>query len=146
VLDGSNAGERSQSLSTGANMSTGEVRLERRAGQRFGFQMPIAICRTASGREANGFTQDLSARGASFYSDLTFVKGDSVELTLVMPSEITLAESMRVRCRGRVVRVFPSVVPGKFGVAVQLHAYEFLPEANLSPAISESAARIQEHV
>jgi PilZ domain len=124
-------------------MSTGEVRLERRAGQRFGFQMPVVICRTATGREGSGFTQDLSARGASFYTDLTLVQGDAVELTLVMPSEITLAESMRVRCRGKVVRVFPSVVPGKFGVAVQLHGYEFLPDANFPSAVSESTARAQ---
>jgi len=120
-------------------MNTSELRLERRAGQRFGFQMPIAICRAGSGLEGSGFTHDLSARGASFYSDVTLALGDAVELTLVMPSEITLAESMRVRCRGKVVRVFPSVVPGKFGVAVQLHGYEFLPDVGFPPAISESA-------
>jgi hypothetical protein len=31
--------------------------------------------------------------------------GSEIELTLKMPSEITLGESMRVRCRGRVMRV-----------------------------------------
>ena len=126
-------------------MATEELRLERRAGQRFGFQMPISICRTSTGREGAGFTHDLSARGASFYTDLTLAMGDAVELTLVMPSEITLAESMRVRCRGRVVRVFPSVVPGKFGVAVQLHGYEFLPDASFPTALSDSTARMLAH-
>ncbi len=119
-------------------MSTSELRLERRAGQRFGFQMPIGISRAGSGIEGSGFTHDLSARGASFYSDVTLALGDAVELTLVMPSEITLAESMRVRCRGKVVRVFSSVVPGKFGVAVQLHGYEFLPDVSFPAAISGS--------
>ncbi len=128
-------------------MNTGELRLERRGGQRFGFQMPIGICRAGSGIEGNGFTHDLSARGASFYTDLTLSLGDAVELTLVMPSEITLAESMRVRCRGKVVRVFPSVVPGKFGVAVQLHGYEFLPDASFPSAIGDSARmHVQQHL
>lgn len=119
-------------------MSTSELRLERRGGQRFGFQMPIGISRAGSGIEGSGFTHDLSARGASFYSDVTLALGDAVELTLVMPSEITLAESMRVRCRGKVVRVFPSVVAGKFGVAVQLHGYEFLPDVSFPPTISDA--------
>jgi hypothetical protein len=51
-----------------------------------------------------------------------------VELTFTMPSEITLAESMPVRCRGRVLRA--SVVPQtgqRNGIAVQFDAYEYLP-------------------
>jgi len=48
-----------------------------------------------------------------------------------MPSEITLGESMPVRCRGRVLRVtFPVAGSGaetKIGVAVRLDGYEYLP-------------------
>ena len=47
-----------------------------------------------------------------------------------MPSEITLAENMRVRCRGRVLRVLSSTVGGRSVVAVHLDGYEFLPETD----------------
>ena len=57
-----------------------------------------------------------------------------MELTLIMPSEITLAENMRVRCRGKVVRVCSPQAGSKCAVAVQLEGYEFLPEAPPAPA------------
>ena len=54
-----------------------------------------------------------------------------------MPSEITLGESMRVRCSGRVLRVVKPadsaetaetrVSATKIGVAVCLKGYEYLP-------------------
>ena len=74
--------------------------------------------------------------GALFYTDFVLSVGDAIELTLVMPSEITLADNMRVRCRGKVVRVAKPVVGTRTGVAVHLEGYEFLPDAE--PAI-ESA-------
>ena len=85
-------------------MSTDENHLERRASQRFDFQLPIAVRLAGTDCEGYGFTQDLSGRGVFFYTDLQVNEGDTVELTLVMPSEITLTENARVRCRGRVVR------------------------------------------
>ena len=83
-------------------MSTDQVHLERRASQRFDFQLPVALRLSGTDREGCGFTQDLSGRGAFFYTDFQLAEGDAVELTFVMPSEITLTENMRVRCRGRV--------------------------------------------
>ena len=74
-------------------------------------------------------TQDLSARGAFLYTDCSVTVGAAVEVTLRMPSEITLAESMRLRCRGRVLRiVHPDSVKNKVGLAVELCAYEYLTE------------------
>jgi hypothetical protein len=51
-----------------------------------------------------------------------------VEIVFMMPSEITLAEAMRVRCRGKVVRVIRPVGSTACGVAVRIEGYEFLPE------------------
>ena len=59
-----------------------------------------------------------------------------MELTFMMPSEITLAESMPVRCRGRVLR--SSASSGSYrqdhapnseqsGIAVRFDSYEYLP-------------------
>lgn len=123
-------------------MSSDQVQLERRAAQRFDFHLPVSVRLAGSDREGCGFTQDLSARGALLYTDFPLSEGDAVELTLVMPSEITLAENMRVRCRGRVTRVLQPVAGSKFGVAVHLEGYEFLPETETTTEASGSFDRI----
>jgi len=58
-------------------------------------------------------------------------------LTFTMPSEITLAENMPVRCRGRVLRASASQTGHsqagrsqagqRNGIAVQFDSYEYLP-------------------
>ena len=121
-------------------MSTDQVHLERRASQRFDFQLPVGIRLAGTEREGCGFTQDLSGRGAFFYTDFQVAEGDAVELTFMMPAEITLTENMRVRCRGRVTRVLPA--QSKFGVAVHLEGYEYLSEAESAAQVSASFPRV----
>jgi hypothetical protein len=132
-------------------MTAPSVSVERRIGQRFAFNLPVSLLDVATGAEGLGFTQDLSSRGAFLFTDMAFREGAEIELTLKMPSEITLGENMRVRCRGRVLRIVKPVdkgwMPGasvetgtatrsaetrsaetKIGVAVCLNGYEYLPE------------------
>ena len=108
-------------------MTTDPIQLERRSAQRFDFHLAITVRRSDTEIEGHGFTQDLSGRGALFYTDFDLAPNDAVELTLVMPSEITLTQSMRVRCRGKVIRVIPPVAGNRRGVAVHLEGYESLP-------------------
>ncbi len=104
--------------------------LERRGAQRFEVHLPLAV--HFDGRSVPGFTQDLSGRGIFFYADAVLPEGAVVELTFTMPSEITLGESMPVRCRGRVLRA-SAPQAGHFqtgqrnGIAVQLDSYQYLP-------------------
>jgi hypothetical protein len=86
-------------------MTAPPIGVERRMGQRFAFNLPVSLRQISTAAEGLGFTQDLSSRGAFFFTDLALDEGDEIELTLKMPSEITLGESMRVCCRGRVLRV-----------------------------------------
>jgi hypothetical protein len=123
-------------------MNSDSIHLERRAAQRFGFHLPVALHLTGTDREGSGFTQDLSARGAFLYTDFAVTVGDAIELTLVMPSEVTLAENMRVRCRGHVLRVCPAGSGAKCGVAVHLEGYEFLPESQNATDAARSFARV----
>ena len=109
-------------------MTTEPLRVERRVGQRFDFQVPVAVRVSGSKKEACGLTQDLSARGSFFYLDFPLVTGESVELTLLMPSEITLGESMPVRCQGNVLRIVPPAVGSRLGIAVFFECYEYLAE------------------
>jgi PilZ domain len=123
-------------------MTTEPVRLERRVGQRFDFHVPVSVKLAGSQHEACGFTQDLSARGTFFYTDFPLGLGEAVELTLLMPSEITLGESMRVRCQGTVLRVIQPSVGTKLGVAVYFAGYEYLTEPPSTSAASDSFSRI----
>lgn len=86
-------------------MTTPVAGVERRVGQRFPFNLPVSLRDVGTSVEGLGFTQDLSSRGAFLFTTMALHEGAEVELTLRMPSEITLGENMRVRCRGRVLRV-----------------------------------------
>ena len=119
-------------------MNTPPVRVERRVGQRFPYLLPVSLSQRSTSGEGHGFTQDLSARGAFFFTDAPLEAGAEIELTLRMPSEITLGENMPVRCRGRVLRVVRpaagdsfahSRAETKIGVAVRFDGYEYLSEA-----------------
>ena len=114
-------------------MSTPPVQVERRVGQRFPYALAVSVFEPVSSLKGVGFTQDLSSRGAFFFTDTPLTQGSEIELTLRMPSEITLGESMPVRCRARVLRVVKPSGPGatgvdgkKIGVAVRLESYEYL--------------------
>jgi hypothetical protein len=130
-------------------MTTPPAGVERRIGQRFAFNLPVSLRDLATSAEGLGFTQDLSSRGAFLFTDMPLSEGAEVELTLEMPSEITLGENMRVRCRGSVLRIVkpadngwkPAALAGtetkssgpkgaetKIGAAVCLKGYEYLPE------------------
>jgi hypothetical protein len=86
-------------------MTAPPVGVERRIGQRFAFNLPVSLRDVATAVEGLGFTQDLSSRGAFLFTDMALREGAEIELTLKMPAEITLGENMRVRCRGRVLRI-----------------------------------------
>ena len=121
-------------------MTTEPLRVERRVGQRFDLHIPVSVKLADSQHEACGFTQDLSARGSFFYTDFPLGLGEKVELTLNMPSEITLGEGMRVRCQGTVLRVVQPAVGTKLGVAVHFGGYEYLPQGE--PESTNSYGRI----
>jgi len=106
-------------------MSADPNRLERRGAQRFQVHLPLAV--HFEGRTVPGFTQDLSGRGIFFYAEAALPEGAVVELTFTMPSEVTLAENMPIRCRGRVLRASASQVGQRSGIAVQLDSYQYLP-------------------
>ncbi|HZW80544.1 MAG TPA: PilZ domain-containing protein [Candidatus Deferrimicrobiaceae bacterium] len=125
-------------------MTISSVGVERRIGQRFAFNLPVSLRDVATAAEGRGFTQDLSSRGAFLFTDMALSEGAEIELTLEMPSEITLGENMRVRCRGRILRIVKAKdtewrlpetaetkspqTETKIGVAVCLKGYEYLPE------------------
>ena len=125
-------------------MTTTPVSLERRAGQRFDMQIPVSLKLVGSSDEACGFTQDLSARGTFFYTDFPLAVGERVELTLLMPAEITLTVSMRVCCQGTVLRIAPPSHGTKIGVAVHFAGYEYISESRPDSATFKRISALHE--
>ena len=142
-------------------MTTPPLRVERRVGQRFPYLLGTSFRQTSDGIEGVGFTQDLSSRGVFFLTDAPLTEGSEIELTLRMPSEITLGQSMPVRCKGHILRIVrpngTSSIPAnnaaqaKIGVAVRLECYEYLAEcadshvrvASLHPRQEEEQSQTQ---
>ena len=100
---------------------------EQRATRRFSLRLPVSVKFSDAG-EKTAHTRDVSARGICFYMDSTVAEGSDIEFTLTLPPEITLTESIRVRCKGKVVRVDQAAVEGKVAVAAVIDEYEFLAE------------------
>ncbi len=106
-----------------------QTQQEKRAARRFALRVPVTVNSDgiASGEVAQ--IRDVSARGISFYLDSAVAQGSQIGFTLTLPPEITLTESIRVQCKGRVVRVEEGGEDGKLAVAAVIEEYEFLPES-----------------
>lgn len=117
------------------------IQIERRAAQRFDLQLPVSLQVANEANENRGLTQDLSAAGTLLSIDRCLAENSSVELTFVMPSEITFDGNLRVRCLGKVLRVAPPQVGTNYSIAVHFDHYEFLPDKEISvryaPVVSD---------
>ena len=107
-----------------------EAQQEKRAARRFPLRIPVAVARE-DGAKFNEAAQirDVSARGISLYLDAPIAQGSPIGFTLTLPPEITLTESIRVQCKGRVVGIEGDTPEGKIAVAAVIEEYEFLPES-----------------
>ncbi len=102
---------------------------EKRGTRRFALRLPVSVSYTEDGnKEKEAQSRDVSARGICFYLDTAIANGSPIEFTLTLPPEITLTESIRVRCKGRVVRVDEGAPNGKVAVAAVIDEYEFLAQ------------------
>lgn len=107
-----------------------EPQQEKRAARRFALRVPVTVEHgdNSSGNEIAQL-RDVSARGICFYLESAIEQGSPIGFTLTLPPEITLTESIRVQCKGHVVRVENGRDDGKLAVAAVIEEYEFLPEA-----------------
>ena len=108
-----------------------EPQQEKRGARRFPLRVPVSINRNTTENHIPGESaelRDVSSRGICFYLESAIEQGANIGFTLTLPPEITLTESIRVLCKGRVVRVENGVPDGKVTVAAAIETYEFLPE------------------
>src|ERR1700677_4954429 len=102
---------------------------DKRATRRSGLRLPVTVRYGENEPEHEAQTRDVSARGICFYVDTAIQAGSAINFTLTLPPEITLTESIRVRCKGRVMRVEGGDPAGKLAVAAVIDEYEFLAES-----------------
>ncbi len=107
-----------------------EAKEEKRATRRFALRLPLSVnySEETSAQQA-AQTRDVSARGICFYVDSSVDAGSTIEFTLTLPPEITLTESIQVRCKGKVVRVDGPGVDNRLAVAAVIDEYEFLSQS-----------------
>ena len=100
---------------------------EKRSTRRFSLELPISVKFINNGRRGSaGRTRDVSSRGVFMYLDTEISEGAPIEFVMTLPPEITLAETIRVRCTGKVLRV--NKAEKEQGVAVAIDKYDFVSE------------------
>jgi len=100
---------------------------DRRTMRRFDMRLPALVKLTGeSFQELLTETQNVSARGVYFYIDRPIAEGAKVEVTMTLPSHVTLTDAVRVRFTARVVRVDATLPASRVGVAASIEQYEFL--------------------
>jgi PilZ domain len=102
---------------------------DKRTTRRFALRLPVAVRYGENEDEHAAQTRDVSARGICFFVDSAIQAGSAIDFTLTLPPEITLTESIRVRCKGRVVRVEGGSPADKMAVAAVIDEYEFLADS-----------------
>jgi len=118
---------------------------DRRNATRFGLKLPVII-RWKEGdqtREATTVSQDVSSNGIYFLLPEGIQDGTTVEVEMTLPSQITLAEAVRVRCLGHIQRVQQDEGSGA-GMAASISKYEFLANPDVSPLQREPDAPAKE--
>ena len=106
-----------------------ESQQEKRSARRFALRIPVSVARGERMDQSEpAQLRDVSARGICLYLDSPIEQGSPIAFTLTLPPEITLTESIRVQCVGRVVRI-DGANNGKMAVAAVIEEYEFIPES-----------------
>ena len=104
-----------------------EAQQEKRSARRFALRIPVVVDHTENSAPAEvAQIRDVSARGICFYVDSpSMTQGSAIGFTLTLPPEITLTESIRVQCKGRVVRK-DAAGGEEHGVACVIDSYDFV--------------------
>lgn len=100
-----------------------------RTGQRFTLSLPVKIKSAGSGRAHAATTDNLSAAGVFISTNLPFRKGSKLTFQITLPAPVIgAANSVEVKCAGRVVRVDTPGKGKRRGVACVIDRYQFVPQ------------------
>jgi hypothetical protein len=85
--------------------------------------------------------RNVSIRGVYFTTDQEFTAGCELDLTFVLPGEMTEGPEVLVRARGRVMRVESEETTERVGVAAIIEKYEIV-RAKPSPSRTSRSPRM----
>lgn len=100
---------------------------DRRKGRRHPVKMRVKLRPTegATPYSHNAESANISESGLLFLLDQPIAVGARVDLSFVMPGEVTGGLPMQIRCSARVVRVDTyDSEPGRSGVAAHIERFE----------------------
>jgi PilZ domain len=110
-------------------MTEAGARIEQRANRRFSLQLPVSIHYTdGHAPEIAAETRNVSAQGVYFYAQSKLAEGSRIEFTMTLPPEVTLTDSIRVRCQGKVVRIDNGGSSAEIGIAAIIEQYDFIAD------------------
>src|SRR6266576_2445967 len=101
---------------------------DKRRAQRFPMTLPVAIKLTETNGDTSVKTKDISSSGVYLEFSTPMEVGSSLEFILTLPAEITKGQAVKVRCKGKVVRVDrpDTSESAGVGVAATIERYEFV--------------------
>ena len=98
---------------------------DQRRHQRFDMSLPVTV-RRAARLEIETSTKDISATGIRFTMSKDCQLGSEMEWELTLPPELCKGNNVRIRCRGKVVRVEAPNPEGRIEVAATIEDYDFV--------------------
>jgi hypothetical protein len=102
---------------------------ERRKQRRYELALDVQVAspgKKPSAQSAQTQTKNISSRGI-YFGFLDRVKvGTEVDFEVNLPPELSPGKNVRIRCRGRIVRVEKDDAGRGVGVAATIESYEFV--------------------
>jgi len=103
------------------------IAAERRKYRRYDLSIEVQVKpRKRASQMVRTFTRDISARGIYFDFTEEMEPGSELEFELNLPPELAAGKAVRIRCRGKIVRMEPSASDGGLRLAATIENYEFL--------------------
>ncbi len=113
--------------------TTSHAHPERRRLARLPLRVVVRLRIPGADTVAFAETRDVSARGIYLYTDCPLQLGQEVECVLVLPEALTQASAPTlVACSGKILRIEPSPIREKTGIAVEISSFDFSSGHNSS--------------
>lgn len=113
---------------------------DRRGRVRVALQCPVQLSRAGNGSVLTSITRDVSSAGFYCFSSESFVPGERLDCTLVIPTPIGgfPEERLCLQCRVEVARVEPLGPGGGAGIACRIVDYTVIRLVANIPAPAEA--------
>ncbi len=102
----------------------------KRSRRRYAMALPLHLAAgVGAAPQVQGLSRDISPEGIYFSLPEPCLLGSLLEFELPLPPELAGGSLVRLRCRGRVVRLERPDVEGRVGVAATIERYQFVKVA-----------------